>query len=59
MDKTRIGIIGCGNISSIYLKNLNQVFASVRVEAVADLVPERARAQAAQFGVSRVLETEA
>ncbi|NLO35590.1 MAG: Gfo/Idh/MocA family oxidoreductase [Clostridiaceae bacterium] len=59
MDKTRIGIIGCGNISSIYLKNLNQVFASVRVEAVADLVPERARAQADQFGVSRVLDTEA
>ena len=59
MDKTRIGMIGCGNISSIYLKNLNQVFGSVCVEAVADLVPERARAQADQFGVPRVLDTEA
>lgn len=59
MAKTRIGIIGCGNISSIYLKNLNQRFSSVTVTAVSDLVPERAKTQAEQFGVPRVLETEA
>jgi predicted dehydrogenase len=59
MEKTRIGVIGCGNISSIYLKNLNQRFSTVTVTAVADLVPERARAQAEAFGVPRVLETDA
>ena len=58
MGKSKIGIIGCGNISSIYLQNLNQRFASVTVTAVADLVPERARAQAEKYGVPRVLETQ-
>jgi predicted dehydrogenase len=59
MEKTRIGIIGCGNISSIYLKNLHQNFQTVTVAAVADLIPERAREQADKFGVPRVLSTEA
>ena len=58
MEKTRIGIIGCGNISSIYLKNLNQNFSTVEVTALADLVPERARTQADQYGVPRVLGTQ-
>lgn len=58
MEKTRIGVIGCGNISSIYLENLNQRFETVTVTAVADLIPERAKAQAEKYGVSRVLETQ-
>jgi len=59
MERTKIGLIGCGNISSIYLKNLNQRFKTVTVDAVADLIPGRAAEQAARFGVPRVLETEA
>ncbi len=59
MERTKIGLIGCGNISSIYLKNLNQRFKTVTVDAVADLIPGRAAEQAAKFGVPRVLETEA
>lgn len=59
MEKTRIGVIGCGNISSIYLQNLTQRFASVTVTAVADLIPERAREKAEKYGVPRVLETDA
>lgn len=58
MSKSKIGIIGCGNISSIYLQNLNQRFESVTVTAVSDLVAERARAQAEKYGVPRVLETQ-
>lgn len=58
MNKTRIGLIGCGNISSIYLENLNRRFATVEVAAVADLLPERAAAQAEKYGVSRVLTVE-
>ncbi len=59
MRKVKVGIVGCGNISSIYLQNLNQRFKTVEVNAVADLVPERAKAQADQYHVPRVLETQA
>ncbi len=47
-----IGIVGCGNISTIYLKNCTR-FPSLRVLACADLVLERAQAQAAAFGVPK------
>jgi predicted dehydrogenase len=45
-----IGIIGCGNISDIYLTN-GARFPDLRVAAVADLVRERAEAQAAKYSV--------
>lgn len=51
IDKVKVGIVGCGNISDIYLKNLCTVFKNVEVTAVADLIEERAEAKAAQFGV--------
>jgi len=51
MAATKIGIIGCGNISAIYLKNCQQVFEDVEVAACADLIDERARARAEEFGV--------
>jgi hypothetical protein len=47
------GIIGCGNISSIYLKNLHQRFRGITVAAVADIDVERAQARAAEFGVAK------
>jgi len=58
MKPVKVGIIGCGNISSIYLENLTTCFDLVHVEALADLVPERASEQAAKYGVKRVLTTE-
>lgn len=58
MERTKIGIIGCGNISSIYLENLNQRFETVTVDAVADLDRSRAEAQATRFGVPRVLSVD-
>ena len=45
-----IGIVGCGNISSIYLKNL-QLYDQTSVVAVADLDLSRAQTKAAEFGV--------
>ena len=50
--KTNIGIIGCGNISSIYLENCGR-FENLNVAAVADIDLARARAQAAKYGVTR------
>lgn len=45
-----VGIIGAGVISTQYLENLTR-FADVEVRFIADLDLERARAQAAAFGV--------
>ena len=45
-----VGIIGAGNISDQYLTNLTS-FPDVKVIAVADLLEERAREQAAKYGV--------
>jgi len=42
----RVGIIGCGNISGIYFKNMCEVFEALEVVAAADLVRERAQAAA-------------
>jgi predicted dehydrogenase len=49
-----IGIIGCGNISGIYLQNL-PTFRDLKVLAVADLDLERAKAKAQEFGVPHAL----
>lgn len=51
MNPTRIGIIGCGNISSIYLQNATKVFSNLKIVGIADLVAERAQAQAAAYDV--------
>ncbi len=50
-----IGVVGCGTISSAYLKNLTAA-SGVRVVALADLDLERASARAAEFGVPRATD---
>ena len=47
-----VGIIGCGVISSAYLQRL-AMFPFLEVRAVADLLPERAAAKAAEFSIAR------
>jgi predicted dehydrogenase len=49
-----IGIVGCGNISGIYLE-MGQTFEMVNITAVADIIPERAKAQAEKYHIPRVL----
>jgi predicted dehydrogenase len=53
-SKVKVGIIGCGNISGIYLKN-GKLLKSIEIAAVADLVRERAEAKAAEHGRARAL----
>jgi predicted dehydrogenase len=48
----RVGIVGCGNISEVYLRNLTSS-PEVEVVACSDVVVERAQARAAEFGVPR------
>jgi predicted dehydrogenase len=45
-----VGIIGCGNISTAYLR-LAPMFKAIEVRAVADINMDAARARAAEFGV--------
>ncbi|MFZ5825453.1 MAG: Gfo/Idh/MocA family protein [Bacillota bacterium] len=52
--RVKVGLIGCGNISATYLKN-GKEFREFEIVACADLIPERAHACAAQFGVPRAL----
>nr|MBA2247848.1 Gfo/Idh/MocA family oxidoreductase [Chloroflexia bacterium] len=47
----RVGIVGAGYISDIYLTNLTTRFDNVAVVAVADMIVERARDRAATYGV--------
>ena len=55
--KTPIGIIGCGNISSTYFK-APRLFDILQVVACADIDMERARSQAAKYGVPKVYTVE-
>ena len=57
MHKTSVGIIGCGNISTIYFKNV-QTFENLHLAACADLVPEKARQRAQEFGGTRACTVE-
>lgn len=50
MSKLGVGIIGCGNISTSYLR-LAPLFKSLDLRAVADINMSAAEARAAEFGV--------
>ncbi|MFA9398875.1 MAG: Gfo/Idh/MocA family protein [Clostridiaceae bacterium] len=58
MDKVKIGIIGCGNISNIYLKNLTSLFVNTEVYAVSDLVDEKAKSAAEKYNIPHIMTTE-
>jgi predicted dehydrogenase len=51
-DKVKIGIVGCGNISSAYLRTA-QVMKVLETVACADLLLERAKEKAEEFGVPK------
>ncbi len=50
MSTLGVGIIGCGNISTSYLK-LAPMFKGIEMRAVADINPDAAKARAEEFGV--------
>ncbi len=55
--KVKIGIIGCGNISGIYMQ-MTPTFEILELDACADLLVERAQAQAAKYHIPRVLSVD-
>jgi predicted dehydrogenase len=56
-NNINVGVIGCGNISGVYLKNLCAA-SNLNLLACADLDPVRAEAAADQHGVSRACTPE-
>lgn len=50
-NPVRIGIIGAGNISEVYCRNLTSMFDNTTVVGIADIVLERAQERADQFGI--------
>jgi len=56
-SKTRIGVIGCGNISPIYLQ-AGKRFEILEVAACADIDLERAKARAAEFDIPKACSVE-
>lgn len=58
MQIIKVGIIGCGNISSIYLTNLTQLFDNIEVVACADMFIDKARQKAEEFGIKKACTVE-
>jgi predicted dehydrogenase len=54
LNKVNVGVIGCGNISGIYLKNCTH-FDILEVTACADLDMTRAQVKAKEYGIPRAL----
>lgn len=53
MEKVRIGILGLGAISGIYLKNLTELFQEVEIAGVYDLIPEKVEEVKAEYGIKK------
>ena len=58
MTPMKVGVVGCGNISNIYLE-AGKKFDILDIVAVADLDLDRAKAKAEEHGVARALTPEA
>ncbi|NCB92088.1 MAG: Gfo/Idh/MocA family oxidoreductase [Clostridia bacterium] len=52
MEKMKVGVIGCGAISDIYLKNMTEKFDNLEVIACAARHMESAKKKAAQYGIT-------
>ncbi len=53
----KIGMVGVGSISGIYLENLTKTFREVKLVALCDLVKERALNAQAKYGIEKVYDT--
>lgn len=54
MKKLKVGVIGCGTISGIYLENMTQKFGDVlEVVACSDLFPEKAEQTREKYGLKK------
>lgn len=57
MEKIKVGVIGCGNISSIYFKN-SKILESIDIIACSDLYIDTAKAKAEEFAIPKACTVE-
>ena len=53
----KIGMVGVGCISGIYLKNFAETFKEVELVAVCDLIKERAQKAKDEYNVPKIYDT--
>ena len=58
MKKVNVAVVGCGNISGTYLKNLTEVFTNINVYAVSDLIEENVKKASEEYHVDNILTLE-
>jgi len=52
MKQFGVGVVGCGNISDIYLTNINNMFHNLKLIGVADLMADKAKGQAEKYATT-------
>ena len=57
MKTVKTVMIGVGNISGIYLKNIHETFHEIELIGVCDLVRERAEKAQREYGIPKIYET--
>lgn len=56
MKKIKIGFVGCGCISGIYLRNITNMFKEIEIVGVCDLIRERAEEAVKTYNVPKLYE---
>ena len=54
MKKINVGVVGCGNISGIYMTNIGTRFTNIKIAGICDLIREKAESRSAEFGGLRI-----
>ena len=58
MNKSRVGIIGCGNISDTYIRNIQTKFDNLDLVALSNRHIEKAREKAQKYNIRSVMTVE-
>lgn len=54
MNRVRVGFVGVGDISGIYLKNITERFKGLEIAGICDLVRSKAEAAAEKYGIAKI-----
>ena len=57
-QKVKTAVVGCGSISSIYIRNLKELFTIIDLVALCNRTRSKAEQKAAEFGIPRVMTLE-
>ena len=57
MKTVKIGMVGVGDISGIYLQNITGLFREIELVAVCDLVREKAERAKEKYGIPKIYDT--